>query len=216
MLHQATAEDDDARLAGLDRLVIHGPYIGDEVQNKAFALVAVEIEHVADGPVGDGGAEDRDVVFVSPIAHGLLVVDLLPEPVDHAGGRPAHAVAVLLVVHLIEDGADPILEKAVVVVRRQQVADAVDAAPPQPEALERKVAEVCRRQTLDEVLLDAASCGDHDLHHAVLSKESDCLAEPGADEVGGVRQPNLGPHTLSLLGVSELLLLVGGDRLVGE
>ena len=89
---------------------------------------------------------------VGPVAHRLLVVDLLPQPVDHLGGRPLYLVPLLLVVHRVEHRHDPVLEEAVVLVGRQQVANAVDAPASQVEPLEREVAQVRGAQALDEVL----------------------------------------------------------------
>jgi hypothetical protein len=45
----------------------------------------VKEEHVADGTVRDGWAEDRDPIYVSPVADAGGVVDPLTHPPDHLG-----------------------------------------------------------------------------------------------------------------------------------
>lgn len=95
------------------------------------SLEGVEVEHIAQAPIRDGGAEDWDVVLVRPVIDGAFIVDLLPEAVDHLGGRPVNLVVgtlagFLLLEHLIQDGHNPILEGAVVGIGDDEVADTVE------------------------------------------------------------------------------------------
>lgn len=96
-----------------------------DIHIELRALIRVEVHHVAERPVSERGAEHGDVVLVGPVVHRVLVVDLLAQAVDHRRRGPACAVGDLLVGHGVQDGVDPILEQAVVLVGHQQVAQAV-------------------------------------------------------------------------------------------
>lgn len=63
VLAHAPAEDDHARLARLDGEVVQPADVPHEVDGQAGGLVRVEVEHVAQGAVRQGGAEDGDLVL---------------------------------------------------------------------------------------------------------------------------------------------------------
>ena len=65
----------------------------------------------------------------------------------------------LFLEHGIENGHDPVLKLAVVVVGYKQIANSVDAFHSQILTSERELTEVGRSKALDEVLLYASSCG---------------------------------------------------------
>ena len=65
----------------------------------------------------------------------------------------------LFLEHGIENGHDPVLKLAVVVVGHEQITDSVDALHSQILTSERKLTEVGRGKALDKVLLYASSCG---------------------------------------------------------
>ena len=48
----------------------------------------MEIEHVTQTAVCEGGTENRDVVFVGPVADGGFVVDFFAEAVDYSAWGP--------------------------------------------------------------------------------------------------------------------------------
>mmetsp|Transcript_96514 Transcript_96514/g.268227 ORF Transcript_96514/g.268227 Transcript_96514/m.268227 type:complete len:213 (+) Transcript_96514:422-1060(+) len=139
VLHESAAKDQDARLPGLYGLVVDGTNVGNEVQDEAGPLVAVEVEHVANGTIGDSRAEEGDVVSVRPITHRLRVVDLLAEAMDHLRRCPCDMIPFLLVVHPVEHSTYPILEEAIIVIRREEVANPVDALFPKTETIHGKI-----------------------------------------------------------------------------
>ena len=50
----------------------------------------MEVEHVAETAISEGGAEDGDVVAVGPIADAFFVVDFFAQAVDHTGRGPVY------------------------------------------------------------------------------------------------------------------------------
>ena len=219
VLGHAAAQDDHARLLGPahgPRLVVHRPDILHQVHHQPGVLETVKVEHVADAPVGERWAVHRDVHLRRPVIHALLVVDLQTEPVDDLTRGPHHALRVLLLLHNVQHGHDPVLELAVVVVGHQQVADAVEALLTKFGTLEREIPEVGWRQTLDEVFLDAARGGDQHVDHFVLDEVPELLADAAGDEVRRESQENFGPGRGAVRRVP--LVLVGRivDGLVAE
>ena len=94
----------------------------------------------------------------------------------------------LLREQLVEDRDDPVLKSAVIVVRYNEVADAIQPARAQLRAVERKVGEVRAPEALDKVLLDAAR-GRHDRADVlVLHEEAQHVAQAGRDEVRSVAE----------------------------
>lgn len=98
----------------------------------------MEVEHVAEGAVGEGGAEYRYRVPVRPVQDGGFVVDFGAQARNDGAGGPDEAVFVvfgggflggflLLGEHGVEDRYDPVFEGAVVAVGDDEVADAVHA-----------------------------------------------------------------------------------------
>ena len=97
----------------------------------------MEVEHVAQGTVREGGAEYRDGVFVGPVEDGGGVVDFGAEAGDDGAGGPDEAGRVIVGrgffgVFLfgeqgVEDGHYPVFEGAVVAVGHDEVADSVHA-----------------------------------------------------------------------------------------
>jgi hypothetical protein len=63
MLTDPSPQDDHSRLLRPDAQVVQPPDIAYDVDDEPRVLVRVEIDHVAQGAVGQGGAEDRDVVL---------------------------------------------------------------------------------------------------------------------------------------------------------
>ena len=71
------------------------------------------------------------------IERAIIGDELRPEA--DLGGRPAGSVLVLLSLHGVQDGHDPVLKRAVVGVGHQQVAHPVEAPPAQVRAPQMKV-----------------------------------------------------------------------------
>ena len=57
----------------------------------------MEVEHVAEGAVGEGGAEDGDGVAVGPVEDGRFVGDFGAEAGDDGAGGPDESVRVVVV-----------------------------------------------------------------------------------------------------------------------
>lgn len=163
---------------------------------------------------------------MSPVEDRALVVDLLSEAVDDLARTPPDAFAVaarrcalLFVHHLIEDGHDPVFKLAVVVVRDEEVADAVQAPPAESCAVVVEFAvrgEERRTEALDQVFLDPTCGGDETVDVVVLDEEADHFAESGRDEVRGVAEED-GAARLGADGRVEFLgLRVWIDRFVRE
>lgn len=104
----------------------------------------MEVEHVAEGAVGEGGAEYGDGVAMGPVEDGGLVGDLGAEAGDDGTRRPDEAVVVarggalggfLLGEHGVQDRHHPVFKGAVVAVGHHEVADAVHALSPQVGAV---------------------------------------------------------------------------------
>lgn len=214
VLDDAAAQDDHAgplrpHRDGVDLAdVLHDVY----AQLLGRRLERVEVQHVAQAAVGQGRAEDGNVVLPGPVVDRVLVVDLLAQAVDHLAWRPVHRLVRLLALlllgqHGVEDGQHPVLEGAVVVVGHDEVADAVQALCTQAGAGRGELAQVGRAQTLDEVLLDAAGRGDDGGDMLVLYQVAQRLAQARGDQVGRVAQEQGGavacfgipPRALSVL-----------------
>jgi hypothetical protein len=121
--------------------------------------------------------------------------------------------------HLIEEGHDPVLKLAIVVVRDEQVSDPVQPPPPQSCAVVVELApgsEEGRTETLDQVFLDAACGGDEARDVVVLDEEADHFAQAGRDEVGRVAEEDGALCLGADLWVELFGLRVGVDRFVRE
>ena len=88
-----STEDNDASFAGssLDGLIVDGSDVAHYINDQAWALVAVEVQHVSQGPIRDCRTEDGDVVAGCPVAHRCLIVDLLPKTSNHLEKPPTIA-----------------------------------------------------------------------------------------------------------------------------
>ena len=158
----------------------------------------------------------RGIHFVRPVVDRALVVDLLAQAADERAGRPDLARRGLLRKHGVEDGHEPVLELAVVIVGDDEVPDAVHAALAEVRAVEVEVCEVGRAEALDEVLLDAAGGGDEAGDVFVLDEVEDNLAQAGGYEVGGVAEEDGAAGVGADARVEEFLRLVLRDGVVGE
>jgi hypothetical protein len=177
----------------------------------------VEVEHVAERAVGQGGAEDGDVVLweegigkagsdkrsaskiqseekrthlVAPIVNRLLIVDLLSQPPDNVTRRPNHALlpdlvlpSLLLLHHPVQDRQHPILKRAIVRVRHNEIPNPIHALAPQlpPLFLEPLRGEVGLPEALDKVFFDAAGGGDEAGDEGVFDEVEDDFAQAGGD-----------------------------------
>ena len=141
VFHQPAAEDDHVGALGVYGEVVESAYVaGDgDVEDGGGGAEGVEVEHVAQGAVGEGGAEDGDGVSVGPVEDRGLVGDFGAEAGDDGAGGPDEAVRVrrggfprvfLFGEHGVEDGHDPVFEGAVVAVGHDEVADSVHALFP--------------------------------------------------------------------------------------
>lgn len=71
MLAYPSSEDDDPRLLGADAHVVQPPDVRDNIDDELrVGLVGVEVDHVAERTVGQGGAEHGDVVLSEISAQG--------------------------------------------------------------------------------------------------------------------------------------------------
>ncbi len=199
MFNNPTSEDDHACPDGMDG---HGVDLTDvfydvDFQMERGGLVRVEVEHITYTPVCEGGAEDGDVVLIAPVVDAPLVVDLLAQTVDDLAGGPVDGLlgvlgGLLLLEHGGEDGHDPVLKEAVVVIRDDEVADAVQALCAQGGARRGELAEEGGAQAFDEVFLNAAGGGDDGGDVGVLGEVAQGAAEARGDEVAGVAEEDGG------------------------
>ena len=161
----------------------------------------MEVEHVAEGAVGEGGAEDRDAVSVGPVEDGGFVGDFGAEAGDDGAGGPDEAVlwvvggglvgfggGFLLGEHGVEDWDDPVLKGAVVAVGHDEVADAVHAFLPQVGAVGAEGGEIGGSEAFDQIFFDAAGRRDNSGDVTVLDKVAEGGAEARGDEIGGVAE----------------------------
>ena len=114
--------------------------------------------------------------FICPVVYRFLIIDLFAKPVDKCARGPNLTRLVLLLEHLVEDGHEPVLELAVVIVGHNQVPDAVHAAAPQVRTVHVEVSEVCLTQAFDEVFLDTPCRGDNRADVLVLDEVKDDFA----------------------------------------
>jgi len=63
VLYNSSSKNDDACLLCKNRLVVHGTNVRNNIDNQTWTLVRVEINHVAQGPVSQGGTKDGDVIL---------------------------------------------------------------------------------------------------------------------------------------------------------
>ena len=184
VLDQAAAEDDHAGAGGADGEVVEPADVaGDgDVEDGGGGAEGVEVEHVAEGAVGEGGAEDGDAVAVRPVEDGGFVGDFGAEAGDDGARGPDEGSffffpsssffrrggggsgglflrAFLLQEHGVEDRDHPVFEGAVVAVGHDEVADAVHAFFSQGGAVGAEGGEIGWREAFDEVFFDAAGGG---------------------------------------------------------
>lgn len=199
VLDQAATQDDHAGARGVEGDVVEPADVArdGDVEDGGGGAEGVEVEHVAQRPVGEGGAEDGDAVLVGPVEDGGVVGDFGAEARSDGAGCPDETVGVrgggslggfLLREHGVEDGHDPVFEGAVVAVGHHEVADAIQALFPKGSAIGAEGGEVGGREALDQVLFDATGRGDNGGDVAVLDEVADGGAEARGDEVGGVAE----------------------------
>ena len=111
-------------------------------------------------PVWVENVRKSRIHFICPVVYRFLIIDLFAKPVDKCARGPNLTRLVLLLEHLVEDGHEPVLELAVVVVWHNEVSDAVHPTATEGRAVEGKVREVGLAEAFDEVLLDPACGGD--------------------------------------------------------
>lgn len=111
-------------------------------------------------------------------------------PVDDFRWSPNDVFFLLFFEHFIQNGHDPILELAIVIIGYQQISDPVDALISQRPSVQSEIADESRGQTLDEVFFDAAGRGHDTVDHGVLGQEPDCLPHAARGHVRGVTQEN--------------------------
>lgn len=90
VLDEAAAEDDHAGAGGGEGDVVEGADVaGDgDVEDGGGGAEGVEVEHVAEGAVGEGGAEDGDRVARGPVEDGGFVGDFGAEAGDDGAWGP--------------------------------------------------------------------------------------------------------------------------------
>ncbi|GBE61055.1 actin II [Babesia ovata] len=175
VLGKTATQNDDAGLPGAHRHVVDEADVADDVDAQSSGLAAA-VEH-------------GDLVLVAPVAERRFVVDLLAEVVDEHGRSPVDALLLLLAVHLVQPGLNPVLERAVVVVRDEKVADTVQPALTHGGAVHVEPSDIGFAHALDQVLLHTAATGHHDVDELVLRQVDEGLAQTTGDHVGRESQP---------------------------
>lgn len=121
--------------------------------------------------------------FISPVVHRFLIVNFFPQAVDESTGRPDLASLLLFGKHGIENGHEPVLEFAIVVVGDDEVPDAVHATAAEVSTVHIEVGEVSLAKALDEILFDTASSGNQSGDVLVFGKVEDEFAQTGGNEI---------------------------------
>ena len=203
MLDEPAAENDHASARGVHGNVVEfADVAGDgDVEDGGAGAEGVEVEHVAQGAVGEGGAEHGDAVPVGPVEDGGFVGDFGAEAGDDGAGGPDEAVlrvvggclvgfggGFLLREHGVEDRDDPVLKGTVVAVGHDEVANAVHAFFPQVGAVGAEGGKIGGGEAFDQVLFDAAGRRDDGGDVAVLDEVAEGGAEARGDEIGGVAE----------------------------
>ena len=90
VLDQAAAQNDHASAVRVHGDVVQSADVArdGDVEDGGGGAEGVEVEHVAEGAVGEGGAEDGDGVFVGPVADGGFVVNFPAQARDDGAGGP--------------------------------------------------------------------------------------------------------------------------------
>ena len=127
VLYNSTAKDYHATLLCTKGTVIEQPDILDKVDNKSRLPVRLEINDIAKSAVGKCGTEYIDAVFPAPVVDAFFVVDALSDLCNDFGWRKDCALLFLLLMHLFNDGQEPLLKQGVVLVRHDQISDSVQA-----------------------------------------------------------------------------------------
>ena len=122
----------------------------------------------------------------------------------------------LLREHRVQDGSKPVLELAVVVVRHDEVPDAVHATPAQVCAVHVEVCEVRFPEALDEVLLDAPGSGHDRVDVLVLDEVEDDLTQARGDQIRRVAEEDVTLGLRAYFWREVFLGLVFRDRLVRQ
>lgn len=239
MFDDPPTQNDHAGPGGPDSHGVDTAHIVDNIDAQPLrgGAVGVEVEHIAQGAVGQGGTKDRDVVPSSPVQNRVLVVDFAAETFNDLAGGPMQLVlliaslqglllgGLLFLQHLIQDGDQPIFKCTVVAVRDDEVADAVQSFGTQPSARGGKGAHVGGSQAFNEIFLHSASRGDNGGDVTVADQVADGVSKPGGDEVGGVSEKDGGllaglRMTVGLLyrGIARLATLLDHSmpRMVGR
>lgn len=76
----------------------------------------------------------------------------------------------LFLQQLVKNGNDPILKFAIIVIRDQQVANAVQTFGAQLSTRKKEITFVCGRKAFYKIFFDTTSCGDHHIHHTMLDE----------------------------------------------
>jgi len=147
----------------------------------------MEIDHIADGAIGQRRAKDRNIVlvaegskarlevdgrtqyFICPIIHGFLVVYFFSESPNERARCPKNSGFLLFSQHSIQDGCEPILEFTVIIVWNDEVSNTVHTTLPQFSAIEMEICQVGLSEAFDEIFFDAACCRDKDRDMFVLN-----------------------------------------------
>ena len=108
--------------------------------------------------------------FVCPVVYRFFIIDFFAQPMNERARRPHLPARLLLRKHRVENRHEPVLELAVVVVRYNEVTDAVHTPFTEGSTIESKVGEVCLSKALDKVLLDTAGGGHECFNVLVLDK----------------------------------------------
>ena len=64
------------------------PEITEDIHHEAGMAKRVEEQHVTETAVSQGWTEHGDVILVSPVIYRVLMINLLPQPVDNLARGP--------------------------------------------------------------------------------------------------------------------------------
>ena len=150
--------------------VIQDANVMCNIYNETSIVVGVEIYDISNSTISKCGREDWDIVFPAPVVDTIFVFNFLTHAIDDHAGCENGSLFFLLLMQLFNDGHHECLKFAVVHIRDDQVANAVQSLHAELlSILLIEVTNVVRGEALHEVFFDATACCYNAVDHLVLA-----------------------------------------------
>jgi len=122
----------------------------------------------------------------------------------------------LLTEHFLDDWKEPLFKQGVILVRHDQIANAIKSLLSQSRALKAEVSDIAGREAFHDVFLDAARSRHNLINHLVLAEIANVLSHTTRGHVRRVSEIDRAARVLALFWVLVLLFFVFSDWLVGQ